>query len=277
VADGYSDVAQSSALCFIYTENPFMFGIRPKLPVSEEDRAWVENGFDRLSRMLGRRRMLDARVILPDAEHFPDPFDKTSAAAEKMFGRICDYMKVDRGRLEFEIFADETHELRNLLPYWSGGRGGCAGLYQHPEDGNSKMVVAVRQSHLEDPLTLVAVLAHELGHVILLGDGLINQSAKDMEPMTDLLTVFLGFGIFNGNCSGRFQQWQSDTKQGWSMQRLGYLPEEVYGYALARFAQERGEHRPDWIRHLSTNLRSYFKRSAEWLRAERNRLRAPVK
>lgn len=97
-----------------------MFGIRPKLPVSEEDRVWVENGFDRLSRMLGRRRMLEATLIVPDSEHFPDPFDKTSAAAEKMFGRICRYMKVDRSRLEFEIFADETHELSNLLPYWSG-------------------------------------------------------------------------------------------------------------------------------------------------------------
>jgi hypothetical protein len=262
---------------FVYTETPFMFGIRPKLPVSEEDRVWVENGFDRLSRMLGRRRMLDATVILPDAEHFPDPFDKTSAAAEKMFGRICNYMKVDRSRIEFEIFADETQELSNLLPYWSGGHSGCAGLYQHPDNGESKMVVAIRQSYLEDPLTLVAVLAHELGHVILLGDGLIDRGAKDMEPLTDLLTVFLGFGIFNGNCSGRFQQWQTEGKQGWSMQRLGYLPEEVYGYALARFAHERGEHRPNWISHLSTNLRSYFQKSAEWLRTEHDRLRAPFK
>ena len=43
--------------------------------------------------------------------------------------------------------------------------------------------------------------------------------------MTDLLTVFLGFGIFNANCAARLTKWQNDRKQGWSMQRLGYLPE----------------------------------------------------
>ena len=62
-----------------------------------------------------------------------------------------------------------------------------------------------------------------------------------MEPMTDLLTVFLGFGIFNTNCAARLTKWQDERQQGWSMKRLGYLPEEIYGYALARFARDRGE------------------------------------
>jgi hypothetical protein len=49
------------------------------------------------------------------------------------------------------------------------------------------------------------------------------------------------------------------------MQRLGYLPEEVYGYALAKFAAERGEEKAEWTKHLSTNVRSYYKRSLSWL------------
>jgi hypothetical protein len=109
-----------------------MFGFSPKLPISEEDRLWVDNGFDWLSRALGRQRLLQARVILPDAEHFPDPYDKSEAAAEKMFCRICGYMQVDRSQVELEIFPDETSELSNLMPYWRGGKGsGCAGLYMH--------------------------------------------------------------------------------------------------------------------------------------------------
>jgi len=83
--------------------------------------------------------------------------------------------------------------------------------------------------------------------------------------MTDLLTVFLGLGIFTANSAGRFRQYHDDRRQGWSMQRLGYLPEEVYGYSLARFARERGEDKPEWTKHLSTNVRTYFKRSRAWL------------
>jgi hypothetical protein len=57
--------------------------------------------------------------------------------------------------------------------------------------------------------------------------------------MTDLITVFLGLGIFTANSAGRFRQYQEDRRQGWSMQRLGYLPKEIYGDSLARFARER--------------------------------------
>jgi len=253
-----------------------MFGSRPKLPISEDDRLWVENGFARLSRFLGRNRMLQAEVVLPDEAHFPDPYERSIGAPEKMFRRICGYMKVDPRQVDLEVFPDETEELGRMLPYWQGSHSGCAGLYVHPDGENKNMVVALRESQMDDPLALVATMAHELGHVILLGGGLLDPNAKDMEPLTDLLTVFLGFGIFNANCAGRFRQWQDELKQGWSMQHLGYLPQDLYGYALARFAYERNERRPKWLNHLSTNVRSYFRKSIDWLLAEEKRIKAPI-
>jgi hypothetical protein len=93
----------------------------------------------------------------------------------------------------------------------------------------------------------------------------MKSTTPDHEPMTDLLTVFLGLGIFTANSAARFKQFQEDRKIGWSMQRLGYLPEPVFGYALARFAIERGENKSEWTRHLSSNVRSDFKRSKRWL------------
>jgi hypothetical protein len=253
-----------------------MFGFAPKLPITEEDRLWVEDAFHRLCKCLGRERMLHCRVILPQAEDFPDPYDKSEESLELMFQRICEYMQVDHESVELEVFADETSELSRLLPYWKGDQGGCAGVYFHPEDETKKMVVAIRQSKLEDPMVAVATLAHELGHVILLGGGLIDHDAEDMEPLTDLATVFLGLGDFNANCAARFQQWQDERKQGWSMQRLGYLPEEVYGYALARFAHERGERKPEWARHLSTNVRAYFKGAVDWIEKRERQRSGPI-
>jgi hypothetical protein len=225
--------------------------------------------------MPGRSRMLQAKVILPDAEHFPDPYDKTPTSAEMLFQRMCGYVQVDPARIELEIFPDETEELREVLPYWSGSSGGCAGLYTHDtvahcnekrgDKGNQHMLVALRSTLLKDAVPLVATVAHELGHVILLGGGLMAPATPDHEPLTDLLTVFLGLGIFTANSAARFRQYQDERRQGWSMQRLGYLRQEVYGYALARFAAERGENKPGWARYLSTNVRAYFKRSRSWL------------
>ncbi len=114
-------------------------------------------------------------------------------------------------------------------------------------------------------MVLVATAAHELGHVILLGGNLMSRDTSDHEPMTDLLTIFLGLGIFTANSAAQFKQFQSDRKIGWSMQRLGYLPEPVFGYALAKFAVERSEKKPAWARHLSANVRADFKNSTRWL------------
>ena len=112
-------------------------------------------------------------------------------------------MGVDRNTVPLEIFPDEIDELRDLLPVWSSDRGPqAAGLYLHAhsrkrsDENEHRMVVALRSTVMRDPLSLVAVAAHELGHVILLGGKLMNADTGDHEPMTDLLTVFLGLGIF---------------------------------------------------------------------------------
>ena len=256
-------------------EYTLMLLFSAKLPVSDEERVWVDDGFKQLEKLLGRRRMIDAKVIEPTAEHFPDPYSKTLEALEQLFSRVCGYMGVNRATIRLEVFPDETEELRQMLPSWSGdGQKGAAGLYLHahqqssaadaddPDDG---MVVAIRNSMMNDPMSLIATVVHELGHVILLGGGLMTADTDDQEPMTDLLTVFLGLGIFTANSAARFKQFQNDRKIGWSMKRLGYLPEPVFGYALARFANERGEHKPVWVRHLSPNIKSDFKNSKRWL------------
>ena len=41
-------------------------------------------------KMLGRGRMLEANVMLsPTAKDFPDPYDTTPAAVEKLCQRVC--------------------------------------------------------------------------------------------------------------------------------------------------------------------------------------------
>src|SRR5208337_4072351 len=201
-----------------------MLGLSPKLPICAEDRQWVDEGFRRLDTMLGRRRMLEATVILPAAEYFPDPYDETPAAVEKLFCRVCAFMKVQRDRIDLEIFPDETEELHKLLPSWrSKHEKSAAGLYVHetgdveseekPNEEN-RAVVAVKSTLLKDPLSLVATVAHELGHVILLGGGLMKRETADHETMTDLLTVYLGFGIFTANSAARFKQYQVERTAG---------------------------------------------------------------
>jgi hypothetical protein len=242
-----------------------MFGFGVKLPVTEEERLWVDDGFRRLSKLLGSSRLQNATAILPTDEFFPDPWDSSEAALKRLFRRVCGYMDVNPSKVEVEIIPDASELLEVLPAYSIGSDKHPAGLH-FGGNAEERPLVALRQSLLKDPLAAVATLAHELSHVILLDGGHLQREDEEMEPLTDLATVYLGLGIFTANASRNFRKYQQDRMEGWSMSRLGYLPETVFGYALARFASERGEWEPEWSRHLSTNLRAWFRQSERWLR-----------
>lgn len=243
-----------------------MFGLfKTTLPIADGQRRWVDDSFIRLGSLLGAHRMLNARVYLPTAEYFPDRFDRSEAALNAMFLRVAEGMQVDPETIDLELFSETDDITRSLVPFGSSNTNGAGGLYYH--DPAEKTRIAINSSKLADPLALVATLAHELGHVILLRPELVGREEKDMEPLNDLLTVFLGFGVFNANAAFQFRQYTNNDSQGWSTQRLGYLSEELFGYGLARFAFERNEAKPEWAKYLSTNISSYFKRSLAWLQA----------
>jgi SprT-like family len=152
------------------------------------------------------------------------------------------------------------------FPFRRARISGAAGLYHH--DPTKRSHISIDQALLKEPEKLVAVLCHELGHIILLHPGLVPHEDQDMEPLNDLLTVFLGFGVFTANSAFRFKQYSDYSTQGWSASRLGYLSEQLFGYALARFAYEREEKKPAWARFLATNVAGYLRRSSAWLVAE---------
>ena len=247
-------------LCY----NAGMVGLgKPKLPITPEQQRWVDSSFLRLAAILGSQRLLQATVVLPTPEHFPDPYDSSELALQQIFKRVATGMQVDPSDIDLTLFAAADDISKSLIPFWEGPTSGAAGLYHH--DPTAKPHISINEKQLKDPMALVATLAHELGHIILLRPGLVPRNDPDMEPMNDLLTVFLGFGIFTANSAFHFKQYTTDRAQGWSAGRTGYLSEEQFGYALARFAFERGEVKPAWRKYLSTNVSAYLKRSAAWL------------
>jgi hypothetical protein len=242
-----------------------MFGLfKPKPPLDDEQRAWADGSFRRLGTLLGASRLLDATVILPIPEHFPDPYDRSEDALRRMVDRVAVAMQVDPSQIDVELFDSEYEVSRTLVPFFSGkGSTAPAGLYYHtPEERQS---IAISAAKLDDPMALVAIIAHEIGHVILLRPGRIRRDEPDMEPLNDLLTIFLGFGVFTANAAFRFSQYTNNQSQGWSTGRLGYLSEPMLGYALARFAYERREERPDWTSFVKSNIKPYLRRSLAWL------------
>lgn len=232
------------------------FRAAAKCPVEPAARQWIDERWDWLTRQFGRNRLRAGAVVLPIAEFFPDPYEGTEECVRRMLDRVCGYMDVDPGIVELSLFRD-----RNPVRTEKGHNGAVG--YYHPDGDQFRVWIEAGQ--LGDPLAVVATMAHELGHVHLLGHGRISEEADDHEPLTDLLTVFLGLGVITSNSVIREKYWDVGHSSGWQMGRHGYLGMSEYGYALARFALDRDEDGSAWSGALRLDVRRAFIDSLRFL------------
>jgi len=237
-----------------------MFGT-PKAPVSDASREWLESALERLTTLFGEECLLRAPVVLPTRDFFPDEWKSPEQGVEQLLLRVCALMDIPRERIALRVEHEEEAP-RAMIGIPVSGQG-AVGLYVQDEAGRETVVV--RLSRHSDPISIVATLAHELCHVLLLGDGKIGRDVEDGEPLTDFLCVFLGFGVFQVNAVFRYATHSDAQGQGYSMRRQGYLSEAELAYALALWTRKRGELKPAWGKHLSGNARAYFDQSRRFL------------
>ena len=121
---------------------------------------------------------------------------------------------------------------------------------------------------VNDPWAFVATLAHELSHYYLDNYRAMPPGGPyKMEPTTDLGAVYLGFGLFAANTAFRFTQHQDFQSQGWQYQRLGYLKEREWVFALAIFLGLREIGVAAVVEYLKPHMQRQLKRTLRYLAA----------
>jgi hypothetical protein len=114
----------------------------------------------------------------------------------------------------------------------------------------------------------IGPLAHELAHYVSLAIREPPPGGDEFrEHATDLIAVYLGFGVFLLNSAFKFRQY-TDTAtgtQGWSVRRLGYLAPRELAYALAIFCAVKQIRMRDVAPLLSDPQRGFFRSAAREL------------
>jgi len=94
------------------------------------------------------------------------------------------------------------------------------------------------------PDYMAGVMAHEVAHAWRAWHGLTTEIEDEEELLTDLTTVFLGFGVLATNYSFRMRTrgWSDGmmAHTSWSTNRAGYLPPQAFAYLLAMQLLARG-------------------------------------
>ena len=233
----------------------------PRCHVTPEDKVWVERRMLWLKEQFGSDPVRRA-VLEPTSEFLPNTWDASHEAATDLFRRLCTFMLLDPAGIDLVFYSG--FDQKDSHQAGEESTSGPVGLYLAPRN-HKKPAVALAEEGLARPADLAATICHELGHVHLLGSNLLKRDEPDAEPLTDLLTIYFGAGILTANSAFEFTQLESGTKTGWQASAHGYLPEPVYGYALACFTWLRGERNPQWQKHLRQNIRYYFDDSLHFL------------
>jgi hypothetical protein len=170
-------------------------------------------------------------VVTPTDDFFPGIYEGAAEDVRRVVAIVGARLGAEPNSYDIE-FGDVDPSLIDS-PYWSGATAGTAGEYRS-RDGRGVISISMRQA--ATPMALVATVAHEFGHHRLLGERRIDPARRDQEPLTDLATVFFGFGIFTANASREFDVVRRVNAggapvTGWRSMRLGYLTEPMFGYA----------------------------------------------
>jgi hypothetical protein len=207
---------------------------------------------------LGLERLLTAEVLLPTDDFFPFDYEGSPDDARRLMDYLGDCMGVNASGIPLEVLPDEC------MP-------GAAGHYDRDERGR---VIRVAESQLTKPQNLLATLAHELAHEILLGGGRLTADMEDHEWITDLLLVYLSVGVFAANTALTENYETAGAWSWWRIGKQGYLPAHLFGYAMALFAYLR-EEEPVWAQHLRLDARAALQEGLHFLRKTNDSLCRP--
>ncbi|MFV8750137.1 hypothetical protein ACNOYE_06275 [Nannocystaceae bacterium ST9] len=242
------------------------------LPIEPDECEWLIDRTAELVAAVGWRGYVSAPLVLPDAQSFPEPWTADARALRRLARRLLAYAGLGQLGVELELFEGERElELDAQGRDRVVGHQGAAAWFAGIVDGVCQFGCEVDQ--LRDPIGVVGAMAHEVAHAFRRHHAIEVEDTDLEERLTDLTSVYLGFGVLTTNAALRHRSYGNDDGlmlgHRWTRNQLGYLPAAAMAYALALWQLARGddEHEAKAIRRaLEINQAAWFKTSLASLR-----------
>lgn len=230
-------------------------------PLDYEFRKYFENNMLWLLESFPKPSLESRKIFRPSKEDIPINWKKSEEDVAEVLKIVSEAMQINPDEIEIDFYSEGMTELNTgtstIFLENDTEVDLTAGLYSG-KNANGKYEVSINKRNLDNPEDLIATLAHELCHIKLLGE---NKMEENDEHMTDLATVFFGFGVFTSNSSFRFFQ-EHDR---WGYSSIGYLKYDEWAYSLALFAFLRYEENPTWSECLNPTIKKEFNKCLQYM------------
>lgn len=233
----------------------------PQDPLDDEMRNYLEYNLLWLGSQFDPDLKKTIETLSIQKADFPFEWKDDNETLEAAICFVAEKMDLSRDSIEIELYENPVKLLDsgNEPVYLEQDENDptSAGLF-FGKNEKGKFEVAIEKSNMNNPEILLATLAHEFAHIKLLGEKRIEEND---EMLTDLTTVYFGFGIFGANHSFHFY----NSTEGWGHRRMGYLTDMEWAYSLAFNCFLQGESAPEWQSFLTPSLQKSFSKCAQYI------------
>ncbi|MEO7091598.1 MAG: hypothetical protein ABI175_00015, partial [Polyangiales bacterium] len=221
------------------------------------EREWLWAALQTLIDARGEEQFLTAPILLPTDEHFPDRWTPDEQGVARLAKRLLAHVGLGQLGVDVRVFTDPT-EVREVGldgKAASTSHVGAAAWFAGIHGGVCEF--GAESDQLEDPVGIVGAMAHEIGHAFRRSHRIEHRDRDIEEKLTDVTTIYLGFGVLTTAASARFLTRHHDNLgSSYAHKRQGYLAWDAMAFMLASQLQLRGydEATVKWFaKHLPSN------------------------
>lgn len=239
------------------------FKSKPRCPVTSGEKAEVERPLHWLGTQLGWKPLHNLKTVLPTGEFFPLPYTAKSEEIEAVYEKLCEWMAVPVGEVEFQ---QVDHVTANSDPLNSSREN--VGYHPATEEFPQPLIL-VDANTAVDLEVLTSFLAVQLSLHKLTTDPALQTVESDYFWVTcELLPLWFGLGIFASNAVLRDNSWSSMGWEYWQMHRRSNLTAMQFGYALGliEWLGDKSDS-PAWARYLRRDAEVAMTESLKYLQA----------
>ncbi len=219
----------------------------PVLPTLER-RVFILEGLEALRRRRGDATFVHGRILEPGDRDFPDAWEPTTEGAARLTRRVLRHAGMADHEVEMVGFLhgrDRALDVPGVVST-SAWHDGTAAWFAGIDPETRVCFFGIDLDGLEDAASVVGTMCHEVAHAYRQAHGIAIEERDLDEEMTDLTTVFLGFGLLTANSA---YVYRSESLEGrslggmqWRHSQRGYLTVAEMAYALAYQVGVRERH-----------------------------------
>ena len=205
------------------------------------EREWLWAALQTLIDARGEQMFLTAPILCPTDRDFPDRWTPDEAGVARLAERLLDHAGLGHLGVDVEVSTEPT-EVREVgldgrAAAWS--HAGAAAWFAGIRGGVCKFGAEADQ--LEDALGLVGSMAHEVAHAFRRMHRLEHRDRDMEEKLTDVTTIYLGFGVLTTASATRFITKHHDNLgSSYAHKKQGYLAGHEMAFMLASQLALRG-------------------------------------